>query len=126
MMNICWLIFIGCAGISISRAYTYGIFAAGAQWYDFNSGEEYEGGKEIDAAAPLSRMPLFVKAGAIIPVIPVIEYTAQMNDAPITLNIFTGADGQLIYMKTMAQVTATNAVSMHAFRFAMMIILTPL
>ncbi len=67
---------------------------AGAQWYDFNSGEEYEGGKEIKAAAPLSRMPLFVKAGAIIPMIPVIEYTAQMNNAPITLNIFTGADGQ--------------------------------
>ncbi|HVY24443.1 MAG TPA: TIM-barrel domain-containing protein [Steroidobacteraceae bacterium] len=67
---------------------------AGTRWYDFNTGKAYDGGSEVQASAPLSRMPLFVKAGAVIPTIPAIEHSDQMNEAPITLDIFTGADGQ--------------------------------
>jgi len=66
---------------------------AGAQWYNFNSGELISGGQQVTVKAPLSRMPLFVKAGAIIPTIPVIEHADEMNEQPITLNVFTGADG---------------------------------
>lgn len=40
---------------------------AGADWYDFFTGELYEGGTTIDADAPLERIPIFVKAGSIIP-----------------------------------------------------------
>lgn len=67
---------------------------AGTDWYDFNTGEKLKGGGEVKTKAPLSRMPLFVKAGSIIPTIPVIEHTGQLNDQPITLNIYTGANGQ--------------------------------
>ena len=41
---------------------------AGADWYDFFTGEFYEGGSVIDADAPFERIPIFVKAGSIIPV----------------------------------------------------------
>jgi alpha-D-xyloside xylohydrolase len=66
---------------------------AGVRWYDFYSGAVHEGGEVIAAAAPLARMPLFVKAGSIIPLGPAIEYTGQKPDAPITLYVYAGQDG---------------------------------
>jgi alpha-D-xyloside xylohydrolase len=66
---------------------------AGVRWYDFYSGEAYEGGREIEAAAPLSRMPLFVKAGSIVPVGPSIQYTNEKPGGPITLFVYAGRDG---------------------------------
>ncbi|RFB04583.1 glycoside hydrolase family 31 protein [Parvularcula marina] len=67
---------------------------AGADWYDFYTGENLDGGQWIKAAAPLSRMPLHVKAGSIVATGPVIQYTGENPDAPITLYIYTGADGE--------------------------------
>jgi alpha-D-xyloside xylohydrolase len=66
---------------------------AGADWYDFHSGEKHAGGSAIDAAAPLERMPLFVKAGSIVPTGPAIQHTGESLNAPLTLNVYTGADG---------------------------------
>jgi alpha-D-xyloside xylohydrolase len=69
----------------------------GADWYDFHSGTKSAGGKTIDAAAPLARMPLYVRAGSIVPVGPDIQYTADKPSATITLFVFTGADGSFDY-----------------------------
>ncbi len=66
---------------------------AGALWYDFYTNRTFQGGRSIDAAAPLSRMPLFVRAGSIVPVGPAIEYTGEQPDAPLTLLVYTGASG---------------------------------
>ena len=63
---------------------------AGADWYDFHSGAKSAGGQVVDAAAPLARMPLYVRAGSIVPVGPDIQYTADKPGAPITLFVFTG------------------------------------
>jgi alpha-D-xyloside xylohydrolase len=65
----------------------------GTDWYDFHSGKRSAGGQQVDAAAPLSRMPLFVRAGSIVPVGPEIQYTAEKPGGDITLLVFTGADG---------------------------------
>jgi alpha-D-xyloside xylohydrolase len=62
-------------------------------WYNFYTGERFNGGKTIEADAPLARMPLFVKGGSIIPVGPEIQYTGQKPHAPITLMVYTGQDG---------------------------------
>jgi alpha-D-xyloside xylohydrolase len=67
---------------------------AGTRWYDFHSGKAYDGGQEIDAAAPLAQMPLFVRAGSIVPVGPAIQYTSEKLDAPITLYVYRGANGK--------------------------------
>ncbi len=48
-----------------------------AAWYDFWTGKSFTGGQEIEADAPLDRMPLFVRAGAILPMGPQIEYATQ-------------------------------------------------
>ena len=71
---------------------------AGADWYDFHTGVKTAGGQGgVTAAAPLGRMPLYVRAGSIVPVGPDIQYSAEKPGAPITLLVFTGADGSFDY-----------------------------
>ena len=66
----------------------------GALWYDFYTGRATQGGQAITADAPYERMPLFVRAGSIVPVGPAMQSTAEMSSAqPITLLVYTGADG---------------------------------
>src|SRR6185437_12426308 len=65
---------------------------AAAGWYEFWTGAKIEGGKKITADAPLDRIPLFVKAGSILPLGPEVEYATEQPDAPITLRIYRGAD----------------------------------
>jgi alpha-D-xyloside xylohydrolase len=67
---------------------------AGADWYDFYSGARHAGGETIAAAAPLSRMPLFVRSGSIVPTGPAVQSTADDPQGPITLFVYTGADGR--------------------------------
>ena len=62
-------------------------------WYDFWTGTSQKGGREIDADAPLGRIPLYVRAGSIIPLGPEIEYTNEKPAGPIELRIYKGADG---------------------------------
>jgi alpha-D-xyloside xylohydrolase len=63
-------------------------------WYDFWSGASMKGGQEVEAEAPLDRIPLYVRAGSIIPFGPEIEYASQAPAGPIELRIFRGADGK--------------------------------
>jgi alpha-D-xyloside xylohydrolase len=77
------------------RARSRGVYLpAGVGWYDFYTGEAYEGGKQLQARAPLTRMPLFVKAGSIVPMGPVLQHTGETPDAPLTVHVYTGADGR--------------------------------
>lgn len=66
---------------------------AGSDWYDFASGRFYKGGRSITAAAPRERMPLFVRAGTVLPTGPAIEWVDQKKADPIVLHVFTGANG---------------------------------
>jgi len=67
-------------------------FPAGNGWYDFYSGKFISGGQKMTVAAPYERMPLYVKAGSIVPAGPEIEYTSQKAADPVVLNVYTGAD----------------------------------
>jgi len=66
---------------------------AAAAWYDFWTGKSLQGGQEIEADAPLERMPLFVRAGSILPMGQQIEYAAEDPAGPVELRIYRGADG---------------------------------
>ena len=66
---------------------------AGSGWYDFATGAYLAGGRTITAAAPYNRMPLFVRAGSIVPTGPEIQYTGEKPGAPIVLQVFTGTNG---------------------------------
>ncbi|MGY1521984.1 TIM-barrel domain-containing protein [Luteimonas sp. A482] len=66
---------------------------AGTQWIDFETGKRFDGGQTITADAPLQRMPLFVRAGSIVPRTVVQQYVDEKPDAPLTIEVYTGADG---------------------------------
>ena len=63
------------------------------RWYDFWTGKIMQGSQRFDADAPLDRIPLYVKAGSILPLGPEVEYAGEKSDAPIELRIYRGADG---------------------------------
>jgi len=65
----------------------------GIQWYDFWTGKRLDGGQTIDAAAPIDIMPLYVKAGSILPMGPEMEYATQRPADSIELRIYPGANG---------------------------------
>ncbi|HEY3134880.1 MAG TPA: TIM-barrel domain-containing protein [Blastocatellia bacterium] len=62
-------------------------------WHDFWSEEKIEGGRVIDRPVDLATMPLYVRAGAIIPMGPIKQYTSEKVDGPLTLTVYPGADG---------------------------------
>ena len=63
------------------------------KWYDFWTGEALEGGRAVDAQAPLDRVPLFVRAGSILPMGPDEEFSNEKPADPLELRIYRGADG---------------------------------
>jgi alpha-D-xyloside xylohydrolase len=63
-------------------------------WFDFWTGQTESGGQRIDTPAPVQTMPIFVRAGSIIPMGPLIQYTSEKPADPIELRIYRGADGQ--------------------------------
>ncbi len=69
---------------------------AGTAWYDFWTGKRFEGGKTIDADAPLERMPLFVRAGAIVPLGPDLRYTGEKPADPLEIRVYPGADSSFV------------------------------
>jgi len=62
-------------------------------WYNFWTGSAVAGGRAIDAPAPIERLPLFMRAGSILPLGPDIEYAAEKAADPIELRVYSGADG---------------------------------
>jgi alpha-D-xyloside xylohydrolase len=65
-------------------------------WRDFWTGRAAEGGVAIDAVVPLARIPIYVRAGSIIPMGPEVMYAAEKPADPIELRIYDGADGDFV------------------------------
>jgi alpha-D-xyloside xylohydrolase len=66
----------------------------GVQWHDFWTGEFHTGGREITVPAPPERLPLFVRAGSIVPVETApLEYAGQVSGEPLEIRVYPGADG---------------------------------
>ena len=63
-------------------------------WVDFWSGESLEGGQEITVDAPIDKIPLYVKAGSIVPMGPFIQYSDEKPADPIQIRIYAGADAE--------------------------------
>jgi alpha-D-xyloside xylohydrolase len=74
-------------------ATTRQLYLPEAKWYDFWTGAEVAGGRMINAIAPLERLPLYVRAGSILPLGPEEEWSTEKPEDPIELRIYGGADG---------------------------------
>lgn len=67
---------------------------AGQGWYDLYAGKYLEGGQTINAEAGYERVPVFVKAGSILPTGPALQYTSEKTADPLTLYVYSGADAR--------------------------------
>ncbi|MGB8030493.1 MAG: glycoside hydrolase family 31 protein [Terracidiphilus sp.] len=65
----------------------------GTQWTSFWTGQAVIGGQDENVKSPLEQIPLFVRAGAIVPLGPTMEYATQKPEDPIELRVYPGANG---------------------------------
>jgi alpha-glucosidase/alpha-D-xyloside xylohydrolase len=64
-----------------------------ADWYDFWTNEKQSGGREVTRAVDLATMPLYVRAGAILPLDPVRQYSNEPTSEPTVVRVYSGRDG---------------------------------
>jgi len=67
---------------------------SGTRWVDFWTGKTEEGGREISADAPLDKIPIYVRAGSIVPMGPFVQYAEEKPADPLEIRIYPGADGK--------------------------------
>jgi alpha-D-xyloside xylohydrolase len=69
-------------------------FPKGAGWYKLETGEYIPGGDYQVVEAPYEQIPIYVRAGSIIPFGPDIQFVGEKPEAPVTFYIYGGADGK--------------------------------
>lgn len=84
-----------CAPIVKEGAVARDVYLPEGQWYDFYSGEKFNGRQTISVKAPLETVPLFVKAGSILPMTPVVDHLSQqVHHAPVNYAVYPDKDGR--------------------------------
>jgi alpha-glucosidase (family GH31 glycosyl hydrolase) len=63
-------------------------------WYDFWTGERTEGRTTVDRPVDLATLPIYVRAGAVLPLGPLKQYVNEKSHEPLTLRVYSGASGQ--------------------------------
>ncbi|MGN6503994.1 MAG: TIM-barrel domain-containing protein [Tepidisphaeraceae bacterium] len=74
--------------------FTRKVYLPAGGWYDFWTGASVPGAATLDAPAPIERLPLFIKAGTILPLGPAVQYAEQDPQGPLEIRVYRGADGQ--------------------------------
>ena len=64
----------------------------GCKWFDFWTNALIEGGKVVVADAPIEKLPLFIRAGSILPMTKAMQYADEIPDAPYDIRVYSGAD----------------------------------
>ena len=73
------------------------VYLPAGKWYDFWTGDSQIGSRTVIAEAPLSRIPIFIRAGAILPIGPSLQYTGEKPNDPIEIRVYPGADGTFTF-----------------------------
>lgn len=68
----------------------------GVEWYDFWTGEKLSGGTRTSKETPIDIIPLYVKAGSIIPIGPAVQYAAERKWDELEIRIYPGSDGEFV------------------------------
>lgn len=77
-------------------ATTREVFLPEGRWYDWWTGRTEQGGRVITREVDLRTMPIYVRAGAIIPMDPVKQYTGEVVSEPMTIRVYTGGMGEYV------------------------------
>jgi alpha-glucosidase (family GH31 glycosyl hydrolase) len=112
LMRALWLVYPGDPrALAVDDAYLWGesllvapvttaaarertVYLPQGQWFDFWTDERFAGGDEYVRTVDLATMPLYVKAGSILPLGPIKQSTLEPSSAPIELRIYPGRDGR--------------------------------
>lgn len=82
------------APVTKYKARTWSVYLPkGTDWYNFWTNERFEGGQSVTVDAPVDIIPLYVKAGAIIPWGPQVQYSTEKKWDNLELKVYTGANG---------------------------------
>jgi alpha-glucosidase len=73
------------------------VYLPRGKWYDFWSHQLVEGGKQFSTDAPLNRLPLFARAGAVIPLWPIMQYTTEAVVDELRLKVYAGSGEVTLY-----------------------------
>jgi alpha-D-xyloside xylohydrolase len=65
----------------------------GTVWYDFWTGKAYKGGQTVTLTTALNRVPMFLRAGSILPLGPEMQYVGEKAWDNLELRLYPGADG---------------------------------
>ena len=65
----------------------------GASWYDFWTGKRYKGGQNVNLQTTLGRVPMFVRAGSILPLGPEMQYVGEKTWDNLEIRVYPGTDG---------------------------------
>ena len=68
----------------------------GAQWYDFWTGQRYQGGQNVELQTSIDRVPMFVRAGSILPLGPEMQYVGEKSWDNLELRVYPGANGSFV------------------------------
>jgi alpha-D-xyloside xylohydrolase len=68
----------------------------GSDWYDFWTGEKFRGNKKVSRETPVDIIPLYIKAGAILPIAPVVQYAEEKKWDKLEIRVYPGADGKFV------------------------------
>lgn len=77
-------------------ATTRRVYLPPASWFDFWSGERIEGGREIERPVDLETLPLYIRAGSILPMGPVKQFVDEKVDGPLIVSLYPGADASFL------------------------------
>ena len=67
-----------------------------ADWFDFWTGKVLKGGQTIEVMTPIETLPLFVKAGSIVPMGPFLQYATEKTADPLEIRIYAGTDAEFV------------------------------
>ena len=68
----------------------------GAMWYDFWTNKAYKGGRNVTLETTFDRVPMFVRAGSILPLGPEMQYVGEKAWDNLELRVYPGADGRFV------------------------------
>jgi alpha-D-xyloside xylohydrolase len=79
---------------SVKSKETY--LPAGTDWYDFWTGEKLSGGSKVSKQTPIDIIPLYIKAGSIIPIGPAVQYAEEKKWDDLEIRIYPGTNGKFV------------------------------
>jgi alpha-glucosidase len=82
------------------------VYLPGGTWYALNNGTSLAGDQNIDVSATLDEIPVYVRAGTVLPLGPVIQHTDDLPGGPLEVQVYPGRDGRFTLVEDDGLTTA--------------------